>query len=573
MKNMKRRIKNLAKNVESLSTMRSRPERLDIASEIEANLFIRPKQGGLSRIRLKPFQRKIIDTIQSNRDNEKPTRLIILKSRQLGCSTAIQATLFTLCLFLPQRSAQTIAHRKDSSRKIFRMSRRFYNSLPPELKIPVEGGKVMRDKIEYSWPHDSEISVYTAGGEDVGRGETVHYCHWSETAFWPNSEEIYDALIQAVPPPTESWDTMVVVESTANGQNNLFHSLWKQADAAQDTIWQGLFFSWKDDPTARMSVATNERFNPTQDELDFQLKHGLNAEQLKWARYVRTDQCRGSWEKFHQEYPVSPELAFTFSGYPWFDPSIIKLKIDEARETSPAFTGFIEFAAQESLMPRLRPDQLGPINIWEHPQPKSSYCIGADISEGVGADYTEIMVVKEDPLKLVAQFRSNRIKPTAAGLLAYLLGAYYHWALVAIERNGPGLATLAILEFGLPDYPQTAAGYPNLYYQIKMDQKLIDETPKLGFPTTRKSKVAALNRLSEAIHQETFAIPSRSFLFQADGFKWDPMVRNWLETNTDPVSNLKNDDAIMALAIAVEVIYQQMPRHFMARTLIPITNW
>ena len=70
--------------------------------------------------------------------------------------------------------------------------------------------------------------VATAGGDSVGRGETLTHVHASELAFWPKSTaaEIYNGLMQAVP---NTKGTAVFIESTANGVTGVFYDLWKGA--------------------------------------------------------------------------------------------------------------------------------------------------------------------------------------------------------------------------------------------------------------------------------------------------------------------------------------------------------
>jgi hypothetical protein len=229
------------------------------------------------------------------------------------------------------------------------------------------------------------------------------------------------------------------------------------------------------------------------------------------------------------------------------------------------FRGHIQWAAVDTPTPKLIEDRSGPLTIWWHvgtfddpllaplPSMSSRASIGVDVAEGVKADYTEIQVLLHGPpVTLAAQYRSNTVKPSEAGVITYQIGALFGWPLIGVERNGPGLATLTILERGMPGYSQMS-GYPNLYYHVHRDRKTLEIANRVGWPTNRTSKQGMLARFSELIAKEAVHIRSTPLLLQMQGFTWDPNSRKWDESYEDPLSRLKNDDGIMAFAIANEM--------------------
>jgi hypothetical protein len=293
------------------------------------SLKIRPKAGGLELFQLRPFQKRILALIVKLRKQHKPIRLIILKSRQLGITTLIQAILWSLVSLQAHRSAQTVAHVKSSARKIHSKIRWFYTSVPKEDRMPLVGGKVQRDYLEFDAPHSSDISVYTAGSTDVGVGETTQYVHWSEFALWRHGGDLADVLMPIIPKPEETWDSAIIIESTARGVQNRFHRMWMAAHET-GSLWMPIFIGWKDDVTAQAELAPGELFFLDTREQEYAAQYGLTMPQMKWARRTRIDECGGNWDVFNQEYPVSAELAFISGGYPWFDLSIINEMLLEA---------------------------------------------------------------------------------------------------------------------------------------------------------------------------------------------------------------------------------------------------
>ena len=115
------------------------------------------------------------------------------------------------------RKAMVITHTADSTRALFDLTKRLHENCPDILKPHTKYSS--RRELSFD-VLDSSYIVATAGGDAVGRGETLSHCHASELAFWPKStaEEIWNGLAQAVP---NEPNTAVFIESTANGYNRL----------------------------------------------------------------------------------------------------------------------------------------------------------------------------------------------------------------------------------------------------------------------------------------------------------------------------------------------------------------
>ena len=515
---------------------------------IENNLKIRPKSGGLEPFKPNKFQKRVVAHVVKQFNLKKPVRIIVLKSRQLGISTVIQAIILYFVHHYPEIKAAVVAHRKDSAEEIFMMTRRFLDNLPDHETKPLVGGRTHKNKLVYAGPHNSQYRVLTAGADEIGRGETIQFVHASEEAFYRDPEIVLTGLSQAVPKLTDTWFSIFAKESTANGRNR-FKSDWDQA-ASPDSIWKRFFISWKDDPESRIPAPAN--FKKDSAEEEYAQAHNLDDQQILWARNTRMNECGGSWEKFHQEYPVSPQLAFQYSGWPVFDQGILEELVLLSEERDAVFRGDIRFKSTTYPIVELIKQPIGPLTIWEHSNAEYEYVLGADPAHGIGADYSEIVVLKKDPVVVVAHWRSNLVPPTEFGIRCWQLGAYYGFGLLGIERNSVGLSTLGVVERGLKDYPQMMK-YPNIYYETKIDRKTLEETQQLGFNTSRKTKENAINRLAELVRSGDVDIPSYPLLYQMQGFQWEPEQKKFKQDNIDPVSELPNDDGIIAAALANEM--------------------
>lgn len=546
-----------------------KPKKLRLVRWIEENLLIQPKEGGLIRFRLNRFQKRFVALVVQLIYLGIPIRIIELKSRKLGFSTLVEAILFALCHHYPERQGLIVSHRKDSTEAVFRMTQRFIKGLEDAERKPLEGGKPMKGVIQYKEPHSSRIEIMTAGGGEIARGLTPQYNHYSELAFWPDDEITWTAAETAVPKGVA--DTLLIVESTANGPQGVFFTLWGKAkkfdtpfqrykylkEMGSRAGWIADFSSWVNDPEAEIEPPIG--WEPQEETLKFSEQYGpFTPRQMCWVEHVVDQDFLGNWEKFHQEYPANPELAFLFSGYPLFDQ--VKLKALLAQpEPKPLFRGDVFF--DDTLIrpyPQFIEQDQGKLWVYRNPDPDWSYFVGVDVSEAIGADYSEIMVIGQDPegkAYLCAYYYANseeHAHPHVIAVKAYLLGQHYYWAVVGVERNAVGIAVIGILNEGHP-YHQQMTQYPNLFSQPSMDRTTREVRDLIGFQTNVNSKQAAVQFLRETIHRDQIEIPNHRILQQLRGFTLDPRRsgRNkWSQGYKDPHSQLFADDAVMCLAIS-----------------------
>lgn len=169
----------------------------------------------------------------------------------------------------------------------------------------------MRIENGYAWLPIT--SIESAGEQSVMDFEIDHpdhsYCTWqgavsnSEVAFWPNAQKHMAGIGQVVP---EIDGTEIVLESTANGIGNLFHSMWLDAIRGQSQ-YQAIFIPWFWEPGYAKPVP--EGFMLDTDETEYMETYGLTMEQMVWRR-DKIAALSGDINLFNQEYPASAEMAF-----------------------------------------------------------------------------------------------------------------------------------------------------------------------------------------------------------------------------------------------------------------------
>lgn len=240
---------------------------------------------------------------------ERSSRDIILKPRQLGFTTCIQGEFRR---YEWTRSARTLTLGKDdeNTTDIRNMADFFYDSLPDEFR-PIRS---INNATRTSYPLlNSRATIRTAGNRNSGRGGTNTHIHLSEAAFYPDANSIIASALQA---GNALW---VAVESSPNGAQEWFYEECNLAIAGK-SIFKFHFFTWFDNPAYALSdeqlitlLPNGESVLhiPYDDEEKMLIeKHHLTRQQINWRRYKVIELA----DKFQQEYPEDPVTCFLTSG-------------------------------------------------------------------------------------------------------------------------------------------------------------------------------------------------------------------------------------------------------------------
>lgn len=269
-------------------------------------LVVRSKSGQPKAFKFNRAQKYLHDRLQAQRDKTGRVRAVILKGRQAGCSTYIQARFYHQVITSKGKKAFILTHDKEATKNLFSMAQRFYENMEPGF-IPV--ADTSNAKELYFREMDSGYAIGTAGNKAVGRSQTIQLFHGSEIGFWQFAEEHSKGIMQAI---SNEPGTEIILESTANGIGNYFHTRWLNAlDGASE--YQGIFLPWywQDEYTHQA-----ENMNLTDEEehlTGLYGENGLTSEHLSWRR-LKIAEFSKDWEtgveKFQQEYPFSANEAF-----------------------------------------------------------------------------------------------------------------------------------------------------------------------------------------------------------------------------------------------------------------------
>lgn len=381
-----------------------------------------PKTGQLVPFRFREIQNRYYDLLVRDYDIENrgltvPIREDVLKARRQGFSTLILA-LFAADDIMSDNPTETLSiSYRDDATSMFRKRYRNFVLSSAALKGGATHAEIQAnpnvlegfakaafsvDSTEFELRHNrARFYCGTASARVGGRGGTVHKLHFSEAAFYPDkkemkAKEIIDGTLRQVD-ISSGW---AFVESTANGDNNHYARMWKEAVAGQSRF-KPRFFGWRE-------FYSDEEFALIKSEF--------------------TDK-----RMIPQEYPETPEEAFLSSGDRFFDPDIVRQLATEDGTTE------------------------GCLNVYDQYRPGHRYALGADVSEGVGRHNSTMAVIDFDAQvnvggrihrkpKVVAVYASNRVAPDLFAHEIAALGNRYGSCVVAPEINNHGFATMAILK-------------------------------------------------------------------------------------------------------------------------------
>lgn len=271
-------------------------------------LWIRAKSGDIHAFALNASQRHVHERIEAQRSRTGKVRTLILKARQWGCSTYVEGRYYWRVTHRRGVKTFILTHHQDATDNIFGMASRYHENCP-ELVRPHTGASNAKEL--YFDALDSGYKVATAGSKAVGRSDTIQFFHGSEVAYWPNAEDHVAGVLQAVP---DLEGTEVILESTANGPDGVFHDMCQEA-LNGESEYELIFVPW----FWHEEYATEppEEWSAPRHWAQYRDTHDLTRAQLYWAYCKNRELAKASasgygepcW-LFRQEYPATPEEAF-----------------------------------------------------------------------------------------------------------------------------------------------------------------------------------------------------------------------------------------------------------------------
>lgn len=504
-------------------------------------LTIKTKSQGMIKLFPNNIQKRFIAKVKELFFASKPVRIIVLKARQMGISTIIEAIIYAFVSRMSGVNACVVADDLDGANYIFEMQKLFQEKLDNHLKPKPRHSN--EKKLAFSGLN-SQIVIDTADNPNVGRKYTFQFAHLTEVARWQKSlDELLTGLGHAIP---NSRGTMVFLESTANGYNE-FYDLWVKAKQG-GTDWIPVFLAWWEFPEYALKLESGQ-FYPIdnikfvtplakeeflKEEFEIKKKYNLTDEQLNWRRWDIVNNCSGDINKFRQENPACWEEAFIATGDLFFNREALKRQ--EIRK--PLAIGNI---VREEGRYVFREDLAGLFRIYEFPQKGEQYIITGDPAEGLEHGDKASGVSLNKRTNKTACIYNHNIPPDRFEEDLIKMANYYNEGIIACENKGYGYS----INQGL--YKR----YGKVYRKIKTKKGFKEPTFELGWNTNRITRPQMLAQLAEEISEDSTDLLDIDLINQC----W--VFINNAKRGQPEAEKGKCDDLVMARAIAGQVRLEQ----------------
>lgn len=560
-------------------------------------VFIKQKGGGEDvHFRLNRPQRKLIMRFERRRLQGKPIRLILLKARQWGGSTATQIYMAWLQLVHKVGlNSLIVGHVKDASTEVKDMFDKLikeypinmlyemgeaYNETEPKIVGVGQSGNIHRIP-----QRNCKIKVGTAEKPNSARGGDYNLVHCTEVGLWVTTdgktpEQIVRSACSGI---LLKPYTMIVYESTANGTGNFFQREYDAAKAGKSQF-ESLFIAWFEieqyalalDDEVKFATwlwenRNNENANSDREESGRYLwwlwEQGATLEAINW--YILERSKYTDHGDMASEYPSDDVEAFVHSGARVFD----KYHVEKFKKAckAPKWIGDVYADGDEGdealVNLRFSEDKQGLLWVWAKPdvdgdeEVTDRYLVVVDIGgRGKKADWSVIVVfdrlnqMEGGKPVVVAQWYGH-IDMDRLAWKAAQIAAFYDNAYLVIESN-----TLEThdkerqVDGDMSGYilNQIKDVYTNLYARKQSDEEIKEQAPKkYGFHTNVATKPKIISTLVKVIRDHLYVERDARCL---DEYLCYEKKKN----GAFGAITGKHDDLLMTRAIGLQIAFYEM---------------
>lgn len=568
--------------------------------------YIKNKGGGEDVLfKLTRPQRQFVAKLEELRKAGKPIRLVLLKARQWGGSTASQ--LYMAWLQLVHKvglNSLIIANQTSTSDEINDMFDRMIDRYPIEALYrlgesysanePKLVGVGKSGSIHRVPQRNCKIKIGTAERPDSCRGGDYNLVHLSEVGVWKATEgkKPEDIVRSACSGVLYQPYTMIIYESTANGTGNFFQREYDDAKKGHSQF-EALFVSWFDIEQYTLPIdnirtfaqelylnRNNANVTSSREEsgqyLWYLWTKGATLEAINW--YIHERAKFSEHGLMASEYPSDDIEAFVHSGERVFDMYKIEALRPSCRPPLEIGEVYADADSGKDALKnlRFRSDRQGLLHIWEHPDIDEKeritdrYLVVVDIGgRSNKADYSNIVVfdrlymIDGDKPVVVAQWHGHCDMDILAWRAAQI-AAYYDNALLVIESNTlethdkeravDGDQSGFILN-------QIKDIYPHIYARKQSEEDIREGLPKkYGFHTNVSTKPMIISTLIKVIRDNMYV--------ERDAGCLDEYLCYEKKQNGSYGAIIgKHDDILMTRAIGLHICFFEMniprivPRH------------
>jgi len=350
-----------------------------------AKLKIDSKELGRIPLTLLGGQKYLIEKIAEGLANDVHT-FVVLKGRQMGISTVCLALdLYWSAKFGGLQGA--IVTDTDENREVFRSYiDQYHKSLPVTARSPV----ARHNRTQLVLKNGSRL-VYMVAGEkkkgNLGRAKSANYMHATECSSW-GDEEGFGSLMNTL--AQKNPHRLYIFESTARGYN-MFYQTWETAKVSKTQMaifigwWRNELYQWDRESIEFKTFWDGELTSDERvwvKEVFEQYRHEITPEQLAWWRWYVTESMKGDEMLALQEMPPTEEYAFQLSGSKFFSGERVNEYYQRAIKQECVYFRYQFGKDFEDTQFLETNKENAEVTIWETPNEKGMYVLGADPAYG-----------------------------------------------------------------------------------------------------------------------------------------------------------------------------------------------
>lgn len=530
------------------------------------------------------LQQQFCTLIEHCQANNLPCRAIMLKPRQIGCSTISVGNLYKQTRH-HGLEGMIIGGQYDQTDELWKILKRYHDN----DSFPWAAGGVVNERAA-KYENGGMISKRTAQNENAGRAGTYQAVIVTELGRWEEGGKASagDVLQGVQATVAQQANTFIVLESTARGNTGVFYEQWQNSVTLEQFLagdYEGIpyvqifapahaFAKHRLPLTPRQEDELRETL--TEDERWRMAEFDAPMSYIAWRRDTLRNMCRGNETRLKFDFPDTPEEAFHASSMATFSTQAINLMRAEARKF-PGTHGVLRAAddepwSQKRFVFEPREVEHSEVMVWEQPMPGLAYLMSVDTMTGEAKDkdgrkrdhhcatvlrngYLDPRTGRWMPPKVVARSRPPTRNPewncqwnilAKLGPVVWALHRFYGSCMVAPESNKDGGLILLLFQKGVPIFER------NKQQDSGGERPDIEFTGKLGFLTVgghaENTRSWILTQLEDAVAR-----------YGQEGHGIEILDTRTLDEMTTFIENPKgrkeaapgeHDDSVMALAIA-----------------------
>ena len=289
------------------------------------------KAGELVRPTPNILQIRISAAVEAFQGMGIPLRLVIVKPRQVGCSTFVAFCLLWLCR-RRRINGLIMADKSGNAAGLVQRVTEYHTHDVFPWGVSLRASK---DALEFG--NGSLVGIDTAENPRAGISKTRQAAHLSEVGEWSKTTVKNDKVVmkKVLPSVGKKGPTIVVAEGTPSGAGGWHYETYGGACTLEQAIealaagkpipgngWIKVWAGWWEFEEHRVHVSADTvrimRDTLTDREREGIQRWGWDWEQVAWRRKTMAEECGGDEDDFDEAYMQDDVRCWLVSGRPRF---------------------------------------------------------------------------------------------------------------------------------------------------------------------------------------------------------------------------------------------------------------